>query len=157
LIWYADEPDGVYIDQAGYAPTFPDDRLLVEYARVHGLAPISIQKPVLHDLDSAERFAGESTAIQFDCPEILKAWNLFGDFAHSLDTSLGASFRDFDETLNPVYDKVFRCCNLPAMTPKSEEYHPVWSAGEIDRIQELLKVGFALFRSAVRPFSAGEE
>lgn len=157
MIWYSDEADGVFVDPAGYVPTFPDDRLLVEYAGAHGLAPITVQDPILHDLDAADRFASESDAMQFDCSEILAAWNLFGDFAHSLDASLGASYRDFDETLNPIYDKVFYGCNLPPMNKEGREYHPIWSADEIDRIQKLLKIGFALFRSVVRPVSQSEE
>jgi len=123
---------------------------------IHDLAPLSIDDPVVHDLDSVDRFIRDPSTLHFDCNDALSAWNLFGDFARSLGQS-GILFLDHDQAADRLYDKIFHGCNLPAMTPEGQEFLPTWRSDEIESIREVLMVGFSLFRSAIAPPSKGIE
>ena len=150
LLWYSDDPDGVHLESAGYVPTFDSIDQLSSYARIHDVAPLNMEEPVLHDLDSVDRFTRTSSSLHVDCNETLSAWNLFGDFARSVGPS-GSLFLDQDRAADQLYDKVFFGCNLPAMTPEGQEYLPIWTSAEVESIQDLLRVGLSLFRSAITP------
>lgn len=148
LIWYSNDCDGVYLDPDGHVPAFVSTDQLISYGRVHGLSLVTGDDLVLLDLDYVDRFTRDTSSLHVDCNETLNAWNLFGDFARSLGSS-GNHFIDHDQAADRFYEKIFHGCNLPAMTPEGQEFQPIWSADEIRSIQELLRVGFSLFRSAV--------
>lgn len=156
LIWYSNDCDGVHLESDGYVPAFGSIDRLSNYAKIHDLAPLTIGDPVMHDLDSVERFTRDDSSLHVDCNETLSAWNLFGDFARSLGPS-GSLFLAHDQAADRLYDKIFHGCNLPAMTPERQEFLPAWRSDEIESIREVLRVGFSLFRSAITPPSKGIE
>ncbi len=156
LIWYSNDRDGVHLESDGHVPTFGSIDHLSSYAKLHDLAPLTIAGPVLHDLDSVDRFTRGPSSPHVDCNETLKAWNLSGDLARSLGPS-GSHFIDHDQAADGLYDKIFHGCNLPAMTPEGQEFQPIWNADEIRLIQELLEVGLLLFRTTVAASSQGIE
>jgi hypothetical protein len=156
LIWYSNDCDGVHLESDGRVPTFSSIDHLSSYARIHNLAPLTIADPVLHDLDSIDRFTRDISSHYVDCNETLNAWNLFGDLARSLGPS-GSHFIDHDQAADGLYDKVLHGCKLPAMTPDGHEFQPMWSADEIRLIQGHLGVGISLFRTAVASCSQGIE
>lgn len=156
LIWYSNDCDGVHLESDGRVPTFGSIEHLSSYAKIHDLAPLTIADPVLHDLDSVDRFTRIPSLLYVDCNETLNAWNLFGDLARSLGPS-GSHLIDHDQAAEGLYDKIFHGCNLPAMTPDGHGFQPIWSADEIKLIQEHLGAGLSLFRTALASSSPGIE
>ena len=59
-------------------------------------------------------------------------------------------FRAADTRALSLYDKLFRGCNLPSLTPPGEDYEPVWTVPETTALKQVLLLGLAEFRARVR-------
>ena len=149
LLWISNEHDSVEVDADGFVPSFRDLTILGQYTDMNHL-DIENGEPVLHDLEWIATWRTAPVA-SVDCVKALNAWNLFGDVAMSIP-SRGIAFRNLSnsQVLRPIYDKLFRGNNLPAMTPKGKRYDPEWSQDELRSLAEVMTAGLELFASCVR-------
>ena len=138
-----DTRDRVVLDNDGLILAFPSERIARETGSVCGLA-VSSQEATVYDLDAIETWC-KSTAEVLECSWLLDAWNLFGDMPHGENLFAGAARR-----ATAAYDKLFRGCNLPSMTPPGQHYVPAWSASETAALKRLFVLGLAEFRARLR-------
>ena len=147
VIWYAGEPDGLYVGPDEGLPTFASHHELECYATNHRLLVDDSESDVL-DLDAVRTFGAASKGTPVRCNQILNAWNFFIDLARSLGGP-GTNFLNLDQELNRVYEKVFWGCNLAPVTPPGKHYTPIWSSSERASIQQLMKAGLLLWDTAI--------
>jgi hypothetical protein len=144
LLWESD-PDRIVLDGDGYIVSFPDEATAREDAALHGW-PVRDEVPTLYELDGIERWC-KSAETSFEWRLPLNAWNLF------LDLDVGEKlFRAADRRLLAAgtYDKLFQACNLPSTTPEGQHYVPIWNAGELAGLRQLLLLGLAELRAHLR-------
>lgn len=151
LLWFSDEPDGVITDAEGRVPTFASARDLIEYASL-GEHVVSNEEPRLHDLDAVRAWLADPRAETVDCDRTLCAWNLFIDVARSM-TASNEAFLAADAARGAIYRRVFWGCNLPAVTPEGEAFHPSWTREECQELVDLLSLGLDLFARVTRDVS----
>ena len=150
FLWHTDEspsgsqPDGVLLDEAGRLLTFTSLADLQGFAHRRGLSLDSNVNAEPLDLDAVQRWLGAARRTTVDCQEFLNAWNLFSDFASTVDGKL----RHIDDQKEVrIYDKLFWGNNLPALTPPGKEYVPLWTRSEVARLRNVLNKGMQLFLS----------
>ncbi len=145
FLWETDDEanDRVVLDDAGFVSCFASE-IAARAAATDENPPVASEEPSVYDLDGIEAWC-RSTASISDCGHLLNAWNLFGDLPHADNL-----FSSADSRSNSLYDKLFRSCNLPAMTPPGEEYVPMWSASEVASLKHLLLLGLAELRARLR-------
>lgn len=148
LLWFSDESDGVITDAEGSVPTFASARELDGYARRASLT-LSNEEPRLHDLDAVRAWLADPRAETIDCDESLCAWNLFVDVARSV-TETSEEFLAVDGAQGSLYERVFWGCNLPAVTPDGEAFHPSWTRDEVRALAAVLTRGLELFARVTR-------
>jgi hypothetical protein len=148
LIWISNEKDSVVVDAGGFVPSFRDAACLRAYADVQQYS-LQSEEPILHDLDWVAAWI-KAPAVPVDCGEVLAAWNLFSDVAHSMP-DMGSAFEHLDSQPT-IYDKLFWGNNLPSMTPEGMHYSPEWSAAEVASLAEILSAGLDLFESCIRSY-----
>ncbi len=148
LLWFTGETDGVITDAEGRVLTFASARDLIEYASLAELV-VSREEPRLHDLDAVRAWLADPRGESVDCDETLCAWNLFVDVARSVSAS-GEAFLAADAAQGALYDRVFWGCNLPAVTPEGEAFHPSWTRDEVRGLVDVLTRGFELFVRVTR-------
>jgi hypothetical protein len=145
LIWYSNEEDGVFVDEGGAVPNFTDANALLKYADGRGIS-VDTEEPNLLNLDVLETWLKERDARLVDPNSFNGAWNLFADVSRSINGGF-----DTDHALTrKIYDKLFWGCNLPAVTPAGEQYHPAWTRRELKIMRDVLSSGLQMFRSSVR-------
>ena len=137
-----DVPDRIVLDDAGMVVSFPSERAARESASADDppLFPEEPEEPHRYDSDAVEAWCTSSDAVG-RCLDLLNAWNLFTDLP--LGTSL---FALADARSTAIYDKLFRGCNLPSITPEGEHYVPMWSASETAALKHVLLLGLAELR-----------
>lgn len=136
-------PDRVVLDDAGLVSVFSSERAAREVSGVEGYET-SPERPVVYDLDAIHAWCDSTTEV-LDRAQLLNVWNLFGDLPHGDNLFAGA-----DARANAVYEKLFRGCNLPAVTSPGEHYVPCWSASETAALKQLLRLGLAELRARLR-------
>jgi hypothetical protein len=145
LIWYTNEEDGVFVDEAGVVPSFKDTDALLKYAGGRGISLVP-EEPKLQNLDVLERWLKEGDDGLIAPDSFNDAWNLFADVSRSI----GGGF-DTDRGLTQkIYEKLFWGCNLPVVTPEGKRYDPVWTERELKVMREVLGSGMEMFRRSVR-------
>ncbi|MCA8970034.1 MAG: hypothetical protein KDC95_09635 [Planctomycetes bacterium] len=150
LLWFTNHVDGVVVDPGGCVPAFEFKDGLMEFARSLGVV-LTIEEPVLHDLDTVTAWLQAPCGEFIDCNTLLSAWNLFDDIAKSVDNDRARRFREVDASFpKRHYDKLFAGCNLPVFTPEGKHYDPIWNDSEVDDLSRLLALGLALFRNVVQ-------
>lgn len=77
--------------------------------------------------------------IGIDCSTVLNLWNILSDFAYSVGDKFIGDDKKFDETIDEVYTKLFKGCNIKAM--KQSAYHPVWDARSRQILDNVMKDG----------------
>lgn len=151
LIWFTTDldgdQDGVWVDEDRKILTFGTLGKLKSFAQDHLIAPLEQDDPILHDLDRVADFCTMPTVERVDCATILGAWNLFNDVARCRGDA-GAPFREEERRHDQLYDKVFRCCNLPALTPEGESFEPRWSPDQVRILSRLMITGLELIESS---------
>jgi hypothetical protein len=145
LIWYSDEKDGVFVDADGFVPSFKDAGSLLKYAQERNIG-VDTEGPVLLNLDVLSRWLKENDVALIDPNGVNGAWNLFADVSHSIEGGFDANQR----LTQKIYNKLFRGCNLPSVTPEGESYHPAWTKRELNIMRDVLSSGLQMFRSSVR-------
>ena len=130
-------PDSVVIDDAGFVLTFPSASAAAETLG----ASLCANEVSNYDLDAIQAWCTSRSEV-VDCNALLNAWNLLGDLPNVGDLSIAAAART-----NVIYDKLFRGCNLPAMTPPDETFVPSWQSSEIATLKRLLLLGLAELRA----------
>jgi len=145
LIWYTDEKDGVIVDADEKVPSFQNTEDLLSFADSRDL-PVSVEAPILHDLDFVAEWLKKEDIEPVDCQNFLAAWNLFDDVSRSV----GGSFDADRKLTKKIYEKLFWGNNLPSVTPEGKSYHPAWTKRELKIIREVLGSGLSLFRNSVR-------
>jgi hypothetical protein len=145
LIWYTNEEDSVFVDEAGIVPSFKDTDTLLKYAVGRGIGLVP-EEPKLHNLDVLERWLREKEEGLIDPDSFNGAWNLFADMSRSI----GGGFDADRELTREIYDKLFWGCNLPVVTPKGKRYDPVWTKRELRAMREVLGSGMEMFRRSVK-------
>jgi hypothetical protein len=144
LLWFSDDSDGLVVNDRGRVISFDDLSDAVGYAQDHGLALVN-EPPHVYDIDQLHTWISETNR-PVDCRALLDCWNLFVDFAASVEQ--GGEFRRQDQAASSIYEKLFFGNNLPAVTPPNCTYEPVWSDAELAQIAALMSAGILLFRVA---------
>lgn len=148
LIWHTlgdaegDEADGVVVTQNGKMVVFRSRQEMLAYAHAEGLVMAEDDKPAFFDLDVVAKWLGRKRPAKLNCTEFLNAWNLLAD----VSTSVGGNFDPDKAKTREIYSKLFWGSNLPAVTPISRHYTPLWPGRESRIIREVLREGLALFR-----------
>ncbi|MEO5877731.1 MAG: hypothetical protein ABIS86_09110 [Streptosporangiaceae bacterium] len=147
LVWFCEdaEPDGVIVND-GRLVSHADLDGLYDYARVTGLRLVDDTELSWVDLDAIAFWTVVGDEVEPDCVELLNAWNLFSDAAHSL----GVPLQVRSAALDQVYDKVFWGNNLPMMTPVGESFEPTWSDAELLMLRETMNRGLDVIRQGLR-------
>jgi hypothetical protein len=142
-LWYADERDGLVLRE-GKIPLFGCEEQLEQFAAEQGIL-YEDEEPAPHDFDLAARWVQRGDRHSVDCPVFNAVFNLCTDAAHSLGQPGSWERAEFD----PIYDKLFWGCNLPAITPPGEHYVPTWSPEEIAILREALRQALDQFLAGV--------
>jgi hypothetical protein len=151
VLWYSNDHDGLVRAGGGIAQFSSAEEAGV-YADGHGLQ-LQAGEPTVYDWDSIERWceAPEASAI---VPEVfLNAWNMLNDLR---PTGGGRRlFAHADHRNHVIYDKLFRACNLPAITLDDNRYEPRWTRADVRRIAQVLRLGLAELRTQMRTPESG--
>ena len=139
FLWLSADLDGVGVE-AGKVAVFKGIPTVQAYANIKGMTFCS-EEPVFYDFEELSRWVCEPLSDSVNCNDFLNAWNLFGDAA----SSFGVGFIGADNQLNPIYDKLFWGCNLPAVNPPDKSYEPIWSKAETIALASVIAEGLALF------------
>lgn len=118
-------------------------------ARAHATArggPAATEPPAVYDLDRIAAWCDHPTEVTLDREAVLNAWNLFSDLGDPAPGVTNA-FRFAASSAGASYEKLFFSTNLPAMTPAGSSYTPLWSAAELDRLSQALRLGLEEFAS----------
>jgi hypothetical protein len=143
VVWYSDDVDGLLLDESGLIATFPNPGVVKAYAATLGLALVE-GAPVAYDFDRVAAWVAEPGAAGIDCDDMLGAWNMLADTAHSLSCKL------FEPRgAKAVYDKLFWGNHLEVVTPPGERYEPEWSAADVALLAGVLSAGLNTLRRAV--------
>jgi hypothetical protein len=145
FLWKGEDPGpaGVVVDDKGFVLSYSSDAAAIEAALANGWN-VATEEPTAYDIDAIERWCRSDAGVR-DCTELLNAWNLFTDLPGGENL-----FRAADARALALYDKLFRACNLPSMTPPGEHYEPVWTSSETTALKHLLLLGMAEFRARFR-------
>jgi hypothetical protein len=133
----------VVVDDKGFVLSFSSVAAAMEAARASGWN-VDSEEPSAYDVDGIEQWCRSDAGVR-DCNELLNVWNLLVDLPGGENL-----FRAADARARGLYDKLFRACNLPSMTPAGEHYEPVWTASETAALKHLLLLGMAEFRARLR-------
>ena len=142
FIWYSAASDGVLLSSPERLALFADLGEVDQYASEHNLW-LESEAPAFYDFDRLAEWLSWPSCDP-DCRFLLDTWNMLADIARSLGTRL-AEPPEADGT----YDKLFRGCNLPSMTPPGEPFVPSWSEPEIATLTTVLSSGLQTLRGAV--------
>lgn len=147
LIWQTDDEAGYEGDTDGvlvhrgkivWARTLED---LLELAQQHNIT-LEAGNEEPQNLDRIEELLQLPTSDD-TCAQLLKAWNLLGDIARSVNASLDDRGPEADK----CYDKLFYGNNLPSITPPGEHYSPYFDDDEQRLITEILDRGRVILNS----------
>lgn len=130
-------PDRVVVDDAGLVLTFPSTSAAAEAVG----SSFRADEVARYDLEAVQAWC-KSPSDAVDCRVLLDAWNLVGDLP-----DVGDLFTAADARANVIYDKLFRGCNLPSITPDDEMFVPRWLPAEVATLKRLLLLGIAAFRA----------
>jgi hypothetical protein len=151
IVWFdgGDEPDGVLVDDDGRVIVQANMAALRDYARAERIRidTAGTEDVWALDLDSVAFWTIVADEASVDCIELLNAWNLFVDLAHSV----GTEFDDRGEIRDQIYDKLFWGNNLPAMTPEGESFEPTWSDEELVVLRDTMTRGLEIARRHLVP------
>jgi hypothetical protein len=142
VIWSSDDRDGLVRD-GGRVVAFPSLGELQAYAvqRELQIQPAEVGK---YDWDSIERWCSAPEARAITADAFLNAWNMVVD-----GLPARGQFDLFSHVAGrngPLYEKLSRANNLPAMTPPGAEYYPVWTRAEVDALAQVMRLGIAEVR-----------
>ncbi|MEO0376861.1 MAG: hypothetical protein AAF329_20020 [Cyanobacteria bacterium P01_A01_bin.17] len=159
LLWMTDI-DSSAKDTVALGPdrrilSFKALKMLQDYASHNGFALIPQDLLALHDLDWVTNWLKDPSVETVDCNHVLTAWNLFTDIYHSIEKDRDV-FKAVDEQNQVIYDKIFFGNNLPAITPKGEQYLPSWNSDEVDILCAVLSAGLEMFCRNLTPARAGK-
>jgi hypothetical protein len=143
MIWYGDETDGVLLFGSDRIAVFTSRSELEQYAEEQGFR-LEAEVDTVYDFDVLSRWLPQATPETVDCEFLLNMWNMLCDIANSL----GDPLQEPDAAMC-IYDKLFRGCNLPSMTPHGEHFEPSWSVDEIGVMSDVLWRGLSVSRRAV--------
>jgi hypothetical protein len=150
LIWTSDDEDSkkdcFATDEDGMVPSFANIASLERYATQRNLI-LSPASPHLHDFDVIVSWLSTHRNLP-KCEELLNAWNAFSDVSNSVKRE--TSFAKLNFTNKPIYDKLFWGNNLPAVTPKSEQFDPIWNKQELESLINIFTSGIELFLSSIK-------
>lgn len=144
LLWYTNDTDGVVTDKQGRIVIRSDAEELLRYAATAGISA-EPGEPYLYDLDLIAQWIHTGDIGLIDCNQFNSAWNLFSD----ISTSINGGFDPDRKLTNDLYNKLFWGCNLPAVTPEGERYHPSWSEDEIQLLSWIFQQGVTMFRDEI--------
>lgn len=113
-------PARVVVDDKGCVLSFSSLAAAMDAAQANGW-PVASEEPSAYDIDGIEEWCRSDAGVH-DCTGLLNAWNLLVDMPGGKNL--------FRARARGLYDKLFRGCNLPWMTPPGENYAPVWTASE---------------------------
>lgn len=140
LLWYSEDYfDGFCLDSDNRLAAFRSKADLADFARQKGIKLSDAQSEGV-DLDEVIDWIEKPRTLSLDCNKILNAWN-FGD---DVRQSIRGHSACLSKQAFRVYEKLFWGCNLPAVTPESCEYIPIWRGREIYLIKRMIKSGIDL-------------
>src|SRR5687768_17193208 len=142
VIWYSDDRDGL-VREGGRVVAVPSLAELHAYAvqRELEIQPAEVRK---YDWDSIEHWCRAPEASAIAAEAFLNAWNMVVDGLPARTHS--GLFSHVAGRNGPLYEKLFRANNLPAMTPPGAEYYPVWTRGEVEALAHVMRLGIAEVR-----------
>ena len=149
LVWYETaQGENCILTVDGALRRFCQKRVAEIACEALGLA---VQETVCYDVERLEYWVSTGSLSQIripgteeiDCAFLLDFWNLF--------TDIGAAVR---EPLEPVltrrmcrcYDKLFRGCNLPAVSPEGVQFSPVFTRRELRDMRRVMCRGLEMYR-----------
>ncbi len=142
-LWYSNAFQGIHLDDQGMIIAFGSRDELLSYASEHSiLLETSESTPI--DLDAIQFWLANPTAKTINPPNVLNAWNLFGDLRSAIEQR---NTDPVDVQYLRVYDKVFWANNLPSMTPEGKQYVPRWTSRDISDLSAALSPALKLFES----------
>jgi hypothetical protein len=133
----------VVVDDNGFVLSFSSVAAAMDTAQANGWN-VESEEPFAYDIDGIEQWCRSDAGIR-DCTDLLNAWNLLVDMPGGQNL-----FRAADARARGLYDKLFKACNVPSMTPPGEHYEPVWTASETTALKHLLLLGMAELRARFR-------
>lgn len=137
-LWYEapDETDVFAADSSGCILSFPN-RTAALTAATELQMSVSEEETTI-DLDDLNApLSPELTPAVSNV--LLTIWNLADDLAKTL----GMSYSGTQRTADTLYNKLFRCCELPAMDYPSEKQ--LWTHEEIVQLSDIMREAAALF------------
>lgn len=143
LVWEGEDPGParVVVDDNGFIVVFASE---VQARQAAASWSISPDEATLYDFDAIEKWCRSDAGIR-DSLQLLNAWNFLVDLPNG-----DSLFRAADARSLGLYDKLFRSCNLPAITPPGESFVPTWTASETAGLKHLLLLGLAELRARIR-------
>ncbi|HUS67957.1 MAG TPA: hypothetical protein VMZ28_25660 [Kofleriaceae bacterium] len=147
LIWFGSDQDGVLTTSGGASLLgFATDA----EARAHAAAGALVVSPdesAYFDLDELDAWTSAPNPYRLRADDILNAWNLLGDVAHSVRNQV-AEAKLLDRRDNALYSRLMSCCAIPALgLPVADRPTP----DDCAAIAAVLRHGLACFDAAITP------
>ncbi len=142
VVWFTDERDSFARDESDHLLTAATPEALAAVAGAMG-NPLMDEEPADYDFDRIRAWCAAPEASEIACSTFLNAWNFFDDLA-GLHDGADTPYARLSRGAASCYDRLFRGCNLPAITPPGEWFEPEWRADELTDIRNVLNAGIRL-------------
>jgi hypothetical protein len=143
LIWCSNDKDRVLTNINEKILNFSSKQELYKYALKNEIN-IEQEEATIYNIDAIVEWINVGDSKSIDCNEFNSAWNLFEDISRSVNKSF-----DSNKKVKKIYDKLFRGCNLPAVTPQNKRYVPEWDKGEVEILKNILSKGIQIFKESL--------
>ena len=124
--WYSNNKDG-FLTECNKIKVFNTKDLLFDYAKENNIQFNDEEGIARFSIDFALNWLKDKN-LDIDCDYFLNFWNNISDLAYSVGENFYGDLKKAQ--INKVYDKLFFCNNLPAITPKNKNYYPTWDTAE---------------------------
>ena len=115
----------------------------------------AVQETVFYDVERLDDWVTTGSASQIripgteeiDCAFLLDFWNLFTDIGAAIGIALEPVVT---RRMRRCYEKLFRGCNMPAVTPEGVRFSPVLTRRELRDLRGLMRRGLEMYRRHLR-------
>ncbi len=139
--WYTDDIDGFLLNENKKIRTFSNRTEAKSFAQTYGFKMIDeaviISSDIVFTLDTET----------LNCDVILTYWNILSDVAMSVNRQFLGDSRT--EEIQKIYNKLFYGCNLPAIKKDGDDFLPIWSEKEVQKIVEVIENGLQILSDSL--------
>ena len=144
VIWYSSSRDGILRNRDGKIRRFSNATSAYGFAHRRDLVIRLNEGTSFYDFESLSRWCINPNITEIQCSSFLNTWNLLED---ALGECSKSEFRVVSRQMDEVYKKLFKGCNIPAVTRGNSFTIPVWTLSESITLSVLFSLGISEFEN----------